>query len=63
VQCIEGPAHTRGTPPNVVETDAGTWLRLAVGELGWAEAVSAGTVRASGERADLRALVPLVPPA
>lgn len=31
VQCIEGPRHTRGTPPNVVETDPLTWLRLAVG--------------------------------
>ena len=33
VQCIEGPVHTRGTPPNVIETDAATWLRLAVGDL------------------------------
>ncbi|MGK2880066.1 MAG: sterol carrier family protein [Mycobacterium sp.] len=31
VQCIAGPRHTRGTPPNVVETDARTWLRLATG--------------------------------
>ena len=35
VQCIEGPRHTRGTPPNVVETDAATWLRLATGLLTW----------------------------
>jgi hypothetical protein len=26
VQCVAGPRHTRGTPPNVVETDARTWL-------------------------------------
>ena len=42
VQCIEGPRHTRGTPPNVVETDAATWLALATGELPWAEALGSG---------------------
>jgi hypothetical protein len=60
VQCIEGPNHTRGTPPNVVETDAGTWLALATGSLSWADAVSAGRVSASGQRADLSAQVPVV---
>ncbi len=59
VQCIAGPRHTRGTPPNVVETDAATWLALAIGRLGWADAVAAGRVHASGERADLSALLPL----
>ena len=53
VQCVEGPRHTRGTPPNVVETDPETWLRVLVGALTWGEAVEAGRVRASGERADL----------
>ena len=61
VQCIEGPRHTRGTPPNVVETDAATWLRLATGQLTWADAVGAGTVVASGNRADLSAHLPLRP--
>lgn len=51
VQCIEGPRHTRGTPPNVVETDPRTWLRLVVGELGFAEAIDSGAVDASGARA------------
>ncbi|MET9320135.1 sterol carrier family protein [Streptomyces sp. NPDC003038] len=60
VQCIEGPRHTRGTPPNVVETDPLTWIRLATGRTGWAEAVSGALVRASGERADLSALLPLM---
>ncbi|MFE2326207.1 sterol carrier family protein [Streptomyces sp. NPDC059385] len=60
VQCIEGPRHTRGTPPNVVETDPLTWLRLATGRTGWAEALDAARVRASGERADLSALLPLM---
>ena len=61
VQCIEGPRHTRGTPPNVVETDAATWLRLVTGALTWAEAVAQGKVSASGNRADLSATLPLRP--
>jgi hypothetical protein len=61
VQCIEGPRHTRGTPPNVVETDALTWLRLASGRLSWPDAVAGGTVSASGNRADLSGLLPLRP--
>jgi hypothetical protein len=61
VQCIEGPRHTRGTPPNVVETDAATWLRLAIGALPWTDAVGAGKVSASGNRADLSPYLPLRP--
>ncbi|MBJ7453224.1 MAG: hypothetical protein JHC71_14245 [Blastococcus sp.] len=61
VQCIEGPRHTRGTPPNVIETDALTWLRMASGRLSWADAVAGGTVSASGNRADLSGLLPLRP--
>ncbi|MFJ9543585.1 sterol carrier family protein [Streptomyces sp. NPDC101225] len=59
VQCIEGPRHTRGTPPNVVETDPLTWVRLATGRLTWPEAVEKAQVSASGERADLSGLLPL----
>jgi hypothetical protein len=59
VQCLDGPRHTRGTPPNLVEMDAGTWLALATGRLTWAAAVAAGRVRASGTRADLSAVLPL----
>lgn len=62
VQCFEGPRHTRGTPPNVVETDAPTWLRLSVGELSWQQARDTGALRASGERAELGQLLPLWPP-
>ena len=61
VQCVPGPRHTRGTPPNVVETDAATWLRLATGALSWADAVAEGKVSASGNRADLSAHLPLPP--
>ncbi|WP_433681248.1 sterol carrier family protein [Nocardia sp. CA-119907] len=51
VQCIEGPRHTRGTPPNVIETDPRTWLLLATGLLHFDAAVADGTVNASGSRA------------
>ena len=51
VQCIAGPRHGRGTPPNVVETDARTWLALAFGMLSWDEAVRSGALTASGSRA------------
>jgi Bacterial SCP ortholog len=60
VQCIEGPRHTRGTPPNLVETDPVTWVRLAAGLTRWDEAVASGAVRASGVRADLTAYLPLL---
>ena len=59
VQAVEGPRHTRGTPPNVVETDAVTWLELATGRLSWRDAVADGRVSASGERADLSPYLPL----
>jgi hypothetical protein len=59
VQCIPGPRHTRGTPPNVVETDAATFVALACGFEDWETAVRDGRVRASGERADLRTFLPL----
>ena len=59
-QCVAGPRHTRGTPPNVVETDADTWLALATGATAWSDALGAGAIHASGQRADLSALLPLV---
>ncbi len=60
VQCVEGPRHTRGTPPNVVETDPNTWIELAAGRIRWRDAVADGRVRASGDRSDLRAYLPLL---
>ena len=59
VQVIGGTTHRRGTPPAVVELEATTWLELALGRLGWAEAVAAGRVVASGERSDLSPYLPL----
>lgn len=60
VQCLPGPRHTRGTPPNVVETDPATWLLLAAGRLDWSAAVYDGRVRATGSRADLSDHLPLI---
>ena len=59
VQCGDGPKHTRGTPPNVIEMDADTWLALAKGERTWADAYDEGLINASGVRADLSHLLPL----
>jgi len=62
VQCIEGPRHTRGTPPNVVETDARTWLRLATGVLSVSDAAATGALQMSGSRAgEIAMWLPVVP--
>ncbi|MFJ8475032.1 sterol carrier family protein [Kitasatospora sp. NPDC094011] len=60
VQAVPGPRHTRGTPPNVVETDPLTWIRLATGRLSWAAAVADHGVSASGERSDLGEYLPVL---
>ncbi len=60
VQCVAGPRHTRGTPPNVVETDAATWLALATGRTTWDRAWQDGALSVSGQRADVSAHLPLV---
>lgn len=62
VQAIAGPRHTRGTPPNVVETTAQVWLDLALGQTTWMEACASGHVQWSGTRADLGAYLPCVQP-
>jgi uncharacterized protein (TIGR03083 family) len=60
VQAIAGPRHTRGTPPNVIETDPLTWLRLATGRITWLEALASNAVTASGTRADLAGYLPVL---
>ncbi len=60
VQAVAGPRHTRGTPPNVVETDPTTWIRLTTGRTPWTDAVAAGLVHASGQRGDLSEYLPLL---
>ncbi len=62
VQAIPGPAHTRGTPSNVVEMSPETWLALVVGTLDWPDAAARGLVAASGTRADLSAVLPVRAP-
>jgi hypothetical protein len=57
VQCVEGPRHTRGTPPNVIETDPKTWILLATGRLNWDDARD--RISASGARANLSAFLPI----
>ena len=63
IQCAigdPGPTHTRGTPPNVVETDPLTFLRLATARISWVDAVANGSVHASGFRANLAPVLPLL---
>lgn len=56
IQCVAGPKHTRGTPPNVVEMSADSLFALADGSQSWSDAVHNGLVIASGERSDLSAI-------
>jgi hypothetical protein len=61
VQCISGPRHTRGTPPNVVETDPRTWLLLATGLLRLQAAKATGALTLSGSRAgEIEQWLPLI---
>lgn len=63
VQCVAGPTHTRGNPPNVVETDPRTWLLVATGLLPFDEAAATGALRLSGSRAaELANWLPVVAP-
>ena len=56
IQCVEGPKHTRGTPPNVVEMQAETLFSFASGEKIWQSGIETGAIHASGERSDLESL-------
>lgn len=60
VQVVEGPRHTRGTPPNVIEADPVAFVQVAAGRLDWATALGDGRITASGDRADLRPWLPLL---
>ena len=61
VQAVEGPTHTRGTPPAVVEMPPAVWLQIATGSQTFEQALTQGHIRASGERSNLSAWLPLVP--
>ena len=56
IQCVEGPKHTRGTPPNVVEMSADVLFAISSGSITWRDATSDGRISASGERSDLSSL-------
>jgi len=53
IQCVEGPKHTRGTPPNVVEMSAEVLFDISTGKITWPDAIGDGRISASGERSDL----------
>ena len=56
IQCVEGPKHTRGTPPNVVEMSAEVLFDISAGKISWSDAIGDGRISASGERSDLSSL-------
>ena len=56
IQCVEGPKHTRGTPPNVVEMSAEVLFDISAGKISWSDAIGDGRISASGERSDLSPL-------
>lgn len=59
VQCVPGPQHRRGTPPNVVELDAETWVQLALGLVTLVEVQNRLSI--SGSRATgFAAVLPLI---
>ena len=60
IQAVEGPKHTRGTPPNTVEADAHTWLALVTGRLDFEDATRSHAVAASGIRSDVSDLLRLI---
>ena len=60
VQVIPGTSHKRGTPPAVIEMSARIWIDLAFGNIDWATTKNSGAISASGQRADLSTLLPLI---
>lgn len=59
-QAISGLHHRRGTPPNVVELATQTWIALCLGLSSWDSEIAAGSIDASGTRADLSPYLPLL---
>ena len=57
IQCVEGPKHRRGTPPNVVEMSAEVLFEISSVHINWPDPLSEGRNSPSGERSDLSALV------
>ena len=56
IQCVAGSTHRRGTPPNVVEMDAQTLLKLSKSPQNWDQLCSEGKISASGTNSNLAEL-------
>lgn len=57
----DGPTHTRGTPPNVIETNPRVFVALATGRMKWNDAWHAGQLNISGVHADEAArMIPII---
>ena len=53
IQCVAGVAHRRGTPPNVVEMNAETLIKLIDNPNQWADLCNQGSILASGTNSDI----------
>jgi hypothetical protein len=53
IQCVAGSTHRRGTPPNVVEMNGQSLLKLSQNADLWDELCSAGQISASGTNSNL----------
>jgi hypothetical protein len=56
IQCISGPVHRRGTPPNVVEVNGDTLIKLVKDPTHWEKLCHEGLISASGTKANLEDL-------
>lgn len=57
IQCVGGSTHRRGTPPNVVEMNAETLIKLLNQPLEWSKLCQEGLISASGARSDISELM------
>ncbi len=56
IQCVSGPVHRRGTPPNVVEMNGDTLIKLVKDPTYWEKLCHEGLILASGTNANLENL-------
>jgi len=60
IQCVKGPHHRRGTPPNQVEMTAEVLMQLAKDPTRWPVLISSGQIQASGQFSDLGQVFTLI---
>ena len=53
IQCVGGSIHRRGTPPNLVEMNAKTFMSLIENPYLWETHINTGDISASGLSSDL----------